>query len=92
VDFEIGRILRQILERGLYRELGFESFEDYVLERLDLSPRTALRLGRAPEAVATGSSSAIAGVARRQRAARGETSTVTTSSTAPTKDPTMRGI
>jgi hypothetical protein len=24
VDFEIGRILRQILERGLYRELGFE--------------------------------------------------------------------
>jgi hypothetical protein len=56
VDFEIGRILRQILERGLYRELGFESFEDYVVERLDLSPRTArrlVRLARAPEAVAT---------------------------------------
>ncbi len=56
VDFEIGRILRQILERGLYRELGFESFEDYVVERLDLSPGTArrlVRLARAPEAVAT---------------------------------------
>jgi hypothetical protein len=56
VDFEIGRILRQILERALYRELGFESFEDYVVERLDLSPRTArrlARLARAPEAVAT---------------------------------------
>ena len=48
--------MRQILERGLYRELGFESFEDYVVERLDLSPRTArrlVRLARAPEAVAT---------------------------------------
>jgi len=57
VDFEIGRILRQILERGLYRELGFEGFGNYVVERLDLSPRTArrlVRLARAPEAVATG--------------------------------------
>jgi hypothetical protein len=56
VDLEIGRILRQILERGLHRELGFQSFEDYVVERLDLSPRTArrlVRLARAPEAVAT---------------------------------------
>jgi hypothetical protein len=56
VDFEIGRILRQILERGLHRELGFERFDDYVVERLDLSPRTArrlVRLTRAPEAVAT---------------------------------------
>jgi hypothetical protein len=56
IDFEIGRILRQILERRLYRELGFESFEDYVVERLDLSPRTArrlVRLARAPEALAT---------------------------------------
>jgi hypothetical protein len=56
VDLEIGRILRQILERGLYRELGFGAFEDYVVERLDLSPRTArrlVRLARAPEAVAT---------------------------------------
>jgi hypothetical protein len=56
VDFEIGRILRQILERGLYRELGFGSFEGYVVERLDLSPRTArrlVRLARAPEALAS---------------------------------------
>jgi len=46
VDFEIGRILRQVVERKLYRELGFESFERYVQERLDLSPRTARRLVR----------------------------------------------
>jgi len=46
VDFEIGRILRQMLERKLYRELGVESFERYVQERLDLSPRTARRLVR----------------------------------------------
>jgi hypothetical protein len=46
VDFEIGRILRQVVERKLYRELGFESFERYVRERLDLSPRTARRLVR----------------------------------------------
>jgi hypothetical protein len=45
VDFEIGRVLRQVVDRKLYRELGFESFERYVTERLDLSPRTA----RAPE-------------------------------------------
>jgi len=46
VDFEIGRILRRVLERKLYCELGFESFERYVQERLDLSPRTARRLVR----------------------------------------------
>jgi hypothetical protein len=46
VDLEIGRILRQILERRLYHELGFESFEDYVVERVDLSARTARRLPR----------------------------------------------
>jgi hypothetical protein len=46
VDFEIGRILRQVVERKLCRELGFESFERYVQERLDLSPRTARRLVR----------------------------------------------
>jgi hypothetical protein len=46
VNFEIGRILRQVLERKLYRELGVESFERYVQERLDLSPRTARRLVR----------------------------------------------
>jgi hypothetical protein len=52
----MGRILRQILERGLHHELGFGSFEDYVVGRLDLSPRTArrlVRLAQAPEAVAT---------------------------------------
>jgi hypothetical protein len=46
VDFEIGRILRQVVERRLYPEIGFESFERYVQERLDLSPRTARRLVR----------------------------------------------
>jgi hypothetical protein len=46
VDFEIGRMLRHVLERKLYRELGFECFERYVEERLDLSPRTARRLVR----------------------------------------------
>jgi hypothetical protein len=46
VDFEIGRILRQLGERKLYRELGFECFERYVQERLDLSARTARRLVR----------------------------------------------
>jgi hypothetical protein len=30
VDFEIGRILRQVVDRKLYREFGFESFERYV--------------------------------------------------------------
>jgi hypothetical protein len=44
VDFEIGRLLRQVADRGLHHELGFETFERYVEERLDLSPRTARRL------------------------------------------------
>jgi hypothetical protein len=43
VDFETRRILRQVLERKLYCELGFESFERHVQERLDLSARTARR-------------------------------------------------
>jgi hypothetical protein len=46
VDLEIGRLLRQVLDRRLYRELGFESFERYVTERLDLAPSTARRLVR----------------------------------------------
>jgi len=46
LDLELGRILRQVLQRRLYRELGFESFERYVGERLDTSPRTARRLVR----------------------------------------------
>jgi len=46
VDLEIGRVLKQVVDRKLCRELGFESFERYVEERLDLSPRTARRLVR----------------------------------------------
>jgi hypothetical protein len=55
VDLEIGRVLRQVVERRLYRELGFERFEDYVTEWLDVSGRTArrlVRLARGPGAVA----------------------------------------
>ena len=54
LDFEVGRILRQVLERKLYRELGFESFERYVQERLDLSARTARRLVRLARGRSTG--------------------------------------
>jgi hypothetical protein len=43
IDHDLGRILRQVLERRLYRELGFISFERYVEERIDISPRTARR-------------------------------------------------
>jgi hypothetical protein len=46
LDLELGRLLRQVAERKLYRELGFESFERYVRERLDAAPRTARRLVR----------------------------------------------
>ncbi len=46
LDFEIGRILRQVVDRKLYLDLGLESFERYVEEGLDLSPRTARRLVR----------------------------------------------
>jgi hypothetical protein len=46
VDLEMGAMLRQVVDRRLYRELGFESFERYVTERLDLSPRTARRMVR----------------------------------------------
>jgi hypothetical protein len=60
VDFEIGRILRQVAERKLYRELGFENFERYVTERVDLSPRTARRLVRLARAEHTAPSVANA--------------------------------
>lgn len=56
VDFEVGVVLKQVAGRGLWRELGFRSFDDYVREGLDLAPRTArrlVRIARAPEAVAT---------------------------------------
>jgi hypothetical protein len=46
VDFEMGRILRQVVDRGLAGELGCGSFERYAEERLDLSARTARRLVR----------------------------------------------
>lgn len=46
LDLELGRILRQIADRRLYRELGFESFAHYVEERMDLAARTARRLVR----------------------------------------------
>jgi hypothetical protein len=58
IDHDLGRILRQVQERRLYRELGFGSFERYVEERVDVSPRTArrwvqmARLGPAGSAVA----------------------------------------
>ncbi len=44
VDLEVGRILRQLVDRRLVRELGFESLARYAQERLDVSPRTARRL------------------------------------------------
>jgi len=43
-DLATGRLLRQVVDRGLYRELGFESLARYVEERLDLAPRTARSL------------------------------------------------
>jgi len=46
IDFEIGRVLRQVVDRRLYRDLGFDTFERFVVERLDGSPRTARRLVR----------------------------------------------
>jgi hypothetical protein len=58
IEHDLGRILRQVQERRLYRELGFGSFERYVEERVDISPRTArrwvqlARLGPAGSAVA----------------------------------------
>jgi hypothetical protein len=44
LDLEIGRVLGQVQRRGLFREIGFESFECYAVERLELTPRTARRL------------------------------------------------
>jgi hypothetical protein len=60
VDFAIGRVLRQLLERRLHLELGFDRFDDYVRERLDLSPRTARRLVRVARAERTAPEVAIA--------------------------------
>jgi hypothetical protein len=60
VDFTIGRILGRILQRHLHRELGFGRFDDYVRERLDLSPRTGRRLVRIARAERTAPEVAIA--------------------------------
>ena len=43
VDLEQGRLLRQMLDRKLFAELGFPGLDDYARERLDTSPRTARR-------------------------------------------------
>jgi len=44
VDLEMGRVLRQMVDRRLFAEIGFEGLERYAAERLDLSARTARRL------------------------------------------------
>jgi hypothetical protein len=44
VDLEVGRVLRQMVDRRLFAEIGFEGLEHYGGERLDLSARTARRL------------------------------------------------
>ena len=40
-DEELGRALEPIRDSECYRDLGFESFDDYVRERLLIAPRTA---------------------------------------------------
>ncbi len=44
LDLETGRILRQMVERRLFTELGFPDLARYAAERLDVSARTARRL------------------------------------------------
>ena len=44
VDLDVGRLLRQLVDRRLFVEIGFPNLERYAAERLDLSPRTARRL------------------------------------------------
>ncbi len=43
IDLQTGAILRQMVDRRLFGELGFDGLERYVQERLDCSPRTARR-------------------------------------------------
>lgn len=43
IDHDLGLVLRQVVDRRLHRELGFPSFDRYVQERVDVSPRTARR-------------------------------------------------
>jgi len=40
-DEELGRALEPIRDSECYRDLGFQSFDDYVRERLLIAPRTA---------------------------------------------------
>lgn len=40
----VGRMFREIRERGLWRDGGYESFNDYLLKRWDNSPRHAYRM------------------------------------------------
>ena len=44
IDVRMGRALRHVSERRLYRELGFYDFEDYVTERLGIGLRKARSL------------------------------------------------
>ncbi len=44
LDLETGRILRQMVDRKLFPELGLPDLARYAEERLDVSPRTARRL------------------------------------------------
>ncbi len=60
VDHDLGQILRQVLDRRLYRELGFSSFERYAEERADVSPRTARRWVRLARAGPAGGALATA--------------------------------
>ena len=44
IDSTTGRLLRLLLDRGLHRELGLDSFADYVRERMGFSLRKARAL------------------------------------------------
>jgi hypothetical protein len=44
IDWETGRLLRQLSARGLYRRLGYPALHHYVASRLAISPRKARAL------------------------------------------------
>lgn len=60
IEHDTGHMLRQIVDRKLYTELGFESFERYAEERADISPRTARRRVRLARLGPVGSAAAEA--------------------------------
>ncbi len=60
LDHDLGLLLLQILDRRLYAELGFASFERYAVERADLSPRTARRRVRLARLARPGGAAATA--------------------------------